>query len=230
MKAVQVSANPSIQTPYPNEWRFDYVNIAPSNDATIEVRLCELSSSTNMALGDAAGHFTTLTRTVHARGPNVRLFVAWPPVDGQVVGAGYVLKANFSKGLADGISSNDLINCFTLKIDSNAQARTSYNIVYNETWEDHALAFALPNLYDGVPDHQHTIEITLDRDPNPLLLAYRRVRAEPVDTPYLDFVTPPILDDSGAPFYVRLPKVASPTTNDRQYAIRAESASNACRP
>ncbi|OQW94601.1 MAG: hypothetical protein BWK77_08945, partial [Verrucomicrobia bacterium A1] len=69
--------------------------------------------------------------------------------------------------------------------------------------------------------------MTLDRDPYPLLATTRRVLAEPVETPYLDFVTPPIVDELGDPFYLRLAKVASPTTNDRQYMIRVESASNA---
>ncbi|HPG00347.1 MAG TPA: alpha-amylase family glycosyl hydrolase [Kiritimatiellia bacterium] len=227
VKAVQVSANPWTKTPYPNEWRFDYVNIPASNSATIEVRLCEITSSTNMSLGDAAGHFTTLTRTVNTRGPDVRMYIAWPPVDGQVVGAGYGLKAYFSKALADGISSNDLINCFTLSIDSNVQARSSYNIVYNETWDYHALAFAIPNLYDGVPDHQHTIEVLFNRDPYPELAAYRRILAQPVDTPYMDFVTPPILDDQQNPFYITFPDVAAPTTNDRQYTVQVEVASTA---
>ncbi len=227
VKAVQVSANPYIQTPHPNEWRFDYVNIAPSNDATIEVRLCEISSSTNMALGDSAGHFTTLTRTVHARGPDVRLYIAWPPVDGQTVGPGYVLKANFSKVLADGISSNDLINCFTLKLDSNTQARTQYNIVYNETLDYHALAFALPNLYDGVVDHQHLIEVTLDRDPYPTLTATRRIYSQPVDTPFIDFITPPVVDSNGQSYVVMLPDVASPAQTQRQYQVRVETAMTA---
>jgi len=223
VKAVQVSANPWIKTPYPNEWRFDYVNIAPSNSATIEVRLCEITSSNNMSLTDSEGHFTTLTRTVNTRGPSVRLYIAWPPVDGQTVGAGYVLKAYFSKILADGISSNDLISLFTLRINSNAQDRARYNIVYNETADYHAFAFELPNLYNGQPSFQHVIDVTLARDPYPTLTATRRILAEPVETPYLDFVTPPIVDEAGAPFYIRLPKVAAPTTNDRQYAIRVES-------
>jgi glycosidase len=55
-----------LNTIYPTEWRFNYDNI-PNNGqtATIEVRLREWTSSTNMNLtDDAAGHFTRLTRTV----------------------------------------------------------------------------------------------------------------------------------------------------------------------
>ncbi len=225
VKAVQVSASPEIQSPYPNEWRFDYVNIAPSNTATIEVRLREITSSTNMALSDADGHFTTLTRTVQTRGPDVRLFVAWPSADGQTVGPGYGLKAYFSWDLANGISSNDLINCFTLKIDSNVQARTQFNIRYDEPGSYPAFAFALPNLYDGFPDHQHVIEVDFTRDPFPPLVAYRTVLSVPVETPYIEFVTPPVADDLGQPYYITLPSKASPTTNDRQYLIEVDTAS-----
>jgi hypothetical protein len=54
-----------LNTIYPAEWRFDYVNIPTHGTAVIEVRLCELSSTTNLDLtDDVAGHFTRLTRTV----------------------------------------------------------------------------------------------------------------------------------------------------------------------
>lgn len=65
-KATQISPpTPGLNTSYPLEWRFDYTNI-PNNGltATIEVRLRELSSATDMNLSDEAGHFTRLVRTV----------------------------------------------------------------------------------------------------------------------------------------------------------------------
>jgi glycosidase len=65
-KATQISPPTSgLNTSFPAEWRFDYNNI-PNNGqpALIEVRLRELSSSTDMNQTDEAGHFTRLTRTV----------------------------------------------------------------------------------------------------------------------------------------------------------------------
>jgi len=53
-----------LNTIYPTEWRFNYTNIPTNGTATIEVRLRELTSSTDMGLDDVTGHFTTLTRTV----------------------------------------------------------------------------------------------------------------------------------------------------------------------
>jgi hypothetical protein len=66
-QATQISPpTAGLNTIYPTEWRFNYNNI-PNNGrtATIEVRLHELTSSTNLDLtDDLAGHFTRLTRTV----------------------------------------------------------------------------------------------------------------------------------------------------------------------
>ena len=61
-----------LNTTYPLEWRFVYTSVPNSGAAAlIEVRLHELSSSTNMNLtDDVAGHFTRLTRTVYT-GANV---------------------------------------------------------------------------------------------------------------------------------------------------------------
>ena len=54
-----------LNTIYPAEWRFNYVNIPTHGTAVIEVRLRELSSTTNLDLtDDVAGHYTRLTRTV----------------------------------------------------------------------------------------------------------------------------------------------------------------------
>ncbi len=66
-RATQISPpTPGLNTIYPLEWRFNYIGI-PNNGASalIEVRLRELSSSTNLNLtDDVTGHFTRLTRTV----------------------------------------------------------------------------------------------------------------------------------------------------------------------
>jgi hypothetical protein len=71
-QATQIAPPTSgLNTSYPLEWRFDY-NSIPNNglSASIEVRLRELTSSTNMNLtDDVAGHFTRLTRTVFTGQP-----------------------------------------------------------------------------------------------------------------------------------------------------------------
>jgi hypothetical protein len=43
--ATQVTANPAVASQYPDEWRFNYVNIRSSGSAQIYVRVRKLSSA-----------------------------------------------------------------------------------------------------------------------------------------------------------------------------------------
>ena len=214
---------------YVKEWRFNYANIPASGTATVKVRLREVSSAAykDFALSDMAGHYTTLERTVNCAGPDTRMFVAYPPNDGDLVGTGYVMKVYFTKSLADGLTATQLRDRFTIRIGSSetnqytSYARTSYTIQYNETSDYHALAFTLPNLYNDQPDYLHRIEVTHDRpSPNPDLLATRLVKAEPSIIPRISIVTPPEFDSSSKPYEILLPDVASPTPDQRKFTIR----------
>ena len=230
VKATEVT--PSVEPTniaYTKEWRFNYANIPADGTATIKVRLRELSSAAfkDFALTDVAGHYTTLERTVNCAGPNIRMFVAWPPNDGDLVGAGYVMKVYFTKSLADGLSGTQLRDRFTIRIGSSetnqytSYPRTDYTINYDETADYHSLAFTLPNLYNDQPDYLHRIEVTHDRpSPNPDLLATRLVKAEPSIIPRISIVTPPEFDSSSKPFEIVLPDVASPTADQRKFTIR----------
>jgi hypothetical protein len=61
VKAVRgIVTAPKPGDPLEQQWEFNYVLIPTGGVATIKVRLRELSSSTNQALSDADGHFTTL--------------------------------------------------------------------------------------------------------------------------------------------------------------------------
>src|SRR5262249_52627467 len=150
VKATEVTPNPSVTSNYPREWRFDYANIPATGTAQIKVRLRELSSSAykDFSLNDAAGHYTTLVRNVTTAGPNTRMFVAFPPNDGDQVDSSYVMKVWFSKSLGDNISTDTLINRFLIKIASSEsgssangvpQSRSSYHIHYNVTNDYHEL-------------------------------------------------------------------------------------------
>ena len=230
VKATEVT--PSVEptnASYVKEWRFNYANIPASGTATIQVRLREVSSAAykDFALSDVAGHYTTLTRTVNCAGPDIRMFVAYPPNDGDLVGTGYVMKVYFTKSLADGLTATQLRDRFTIRIGSSetnqstSYARTGYTINYDETGDYHALAFTLPNLYNDQPDYLHRIEVTHDRpSPNPDLLATRLVKAEPSIIPRISIVTPPEFDSSGKPYEIVLPDVAAPTAAQRKFIIR----------
>ncbi len=230
-KATAVQNGGNISEAYPVEWRFDYRNIPASGNAQIKVRLKEVSSSSAQDLSDEVGHYTTLTKSVNTAGPVIRLFVAFPQSDGEVVSEGYVLKAYFSKSLGDGVSDQDLINEFLLKIgstdsgsnkDAVAQERAHYSIVRNETNDYHALAFSLPNLYNGDPNFEHFIEITHTRGSN-VLLANRTVKAAISERPYIAITEPAAVGADGGPYEVVLPAVPDPTSEQRSTSIEVET-------
>lgn len=241
VKARSVTPTAAIQSNFPREWRFNYDLIPPTGNATIRVRLVEISSTPRgewtAGLSDVDGHFTTLNRSVNTAGPDVRLLVGWPQNDGDVVGPGYTFKAYFSKSLANGLSAEQLIENFTIRIYSQesgsfvgqgvAQNREGYSIVFDETADFHALALSLPNLFNGDPEWLHGIEVTLLREGAPTLTSRRFVRAFPTPPPPLvDIVNPLEIDSDGRPVEIVLPSLASPTPEDRQFMVRVKTGNN----
>jgi glycosidase len=158
-------------TAWVREWRFDYKNIPGSGTADIRVRLKELSSSPDNSLSDAAGHFTTLTRTVNTGSP-VDFAIAYPPLDGDTVGSGYVAKCVFNKSIGSGVADAQLLSEFTAAVASTVSGHPdgetalpagALAIVRNETATQDALAFTLPNLYNGDPDFLHHLRVVWRR-------------------------------------------------------------------
>ncbi len=228
VQASRVVPSLDIESDYPDEWRFTYRNIPSSGDATIHVRLVELSSTPQEEwtdeMSDEDGHFTTLEREVRTRGPVQELFVAWPQNDGDTVGEGYGMKANFTKSLADGTTTEQLIDRFTIRINGAAQSKDEYDIVYDETPDYHALAFDLPNLFNGDPDYLHQIEVQYSHD-GINLTAYRQVRAQETPLPPTLIVTrPEQFDSNGRQTVIVLPDVPDPDPEDRQYTILVTAA------
>ena len=236
VKATQFTANTAVTSAYSNEWRFNYVNIPSTGAAQIQVRLKELSSGTINTLSDAAGHYTTLTRSVNTAGPTTRIFVAWPQTDGQTVDSSYVLKVWFSKSFADGISQQELINRLLIKIASSEsgsvangvpQDRSKYSINYNVTNDYHELAYQLPNLYNGNPDFLHTVDVTLSSTGAPTFETTRLVKAQPVIAIQNEIVTPTQVDSDGKRTVTVLPDAANPTSAQRQVPIRVSTSTAA---
>ncbi|MEY3896680.1 MAG: hypothetical protein RLZZ214_2200, partial [Verrucomicrobiota bacterium] len=233
-KIDEVSAAAGITSPYGREWRFNYRNIPSTGTATIKVRLLEISSTRNLALSASAAHVTELVRTVNTAGPDLRMFVAYPQQDGQTVGAGYVMKVRFSADLANGTNEQQLRDRFIVKIasgDSGSSAgavvQTPQNlpILYNAAPGFHDFQFALPNLYNEIPDFLHTIEVTMDRpSPDPDLVTNRQVRAQ-VTQPavFVSINNPPEVDSDGKKHEIVLPAVPSPTATQRSSIIEVET-------
>lgn len=239
VQASEVVPSATISSSYPKEWRFNYTNIPSGNIASkLRVRLVETSSAdpstftgTVSTADDTANWYTTLTRNVVANGPDTRMFIAFPSAEQQVVGENYVMKAYFSKSLGDGKTDQELIDEFLITIASQvsgstegaeAQDRAQYSIIRNETADYHALAYSLPNLYNGQPEFVHHIHVTHTRG-GVVLRADRKVKAEVVDITFLSIPTPPAFDSDGKPYEVLLPAVANPTAEQRQTPIRVET-------
>ncbi len=231
VKAASFTANPTIQSQYPNEWRFNYVNVPSNGTATISVRLKKLSSSSNNALSDAAGHFTTVTRTVNTSAPPVQLFIEYPSADGATVGPGYVMKVWFSNTLAAGLSQQALLSRFLITVASSesgnpenpvALSSSTYtidNTSVGPNGQFEELAVPLPNLYNGQPGFQHTITATYSSPGKPTLSATRLATALPVVTIADNILTPPEVDANGNAYLTILPDVANPTPAQRSTTI-----------
>ncbi|NCA82086.1 MAG: hypothetical protein EOM72_05010 [Opitutae bacterium] len=158
-------------------WEFSYVLIPTSGTATIFVCLRELTSSTNLALADAAGHFTTLLRTVTTGGNGVHLLIHEPAADGDTVGVGSNLVATFSQSLGAGLDTNQLAQCFVIELDGVPQTNAAHVIQTNVTAGEHAIRLVLPNLHNGDPGYLHLLSVGFARAGYPTLLAERQVYA-----------------------------------------------------
>ncbi len=227
VEATEVRVGTDLAMTTTNEWRFDYENIPTNSPATIYVKLAEVSSSTNPLLSAADGHFTVLTNTVTANGPDYSMFVAWPQRDGDTVELEYDMKVRFSRALWDSSDTETLRARTLIKLDGAATDRGSYSFNWTPidgTYYD--MGFALPDLYDGDPDRLHEIEVTHTNagGGDITLVAKRLYRAAETETgPYVDIVTPPEFDSDGKPYEIILPDVANPTPEQRQFTIRVET-------
>jgi len=121
-RATLITPTASLNAQFPNflrEFRFTYFAVPPSGNATITVRIKELSTD---AFPD---HFRTLTRTVACAAPAQTLQIAFPSFDGQVINlpqdGAYSIVTRFTDTLtAD-------VNLFSIFIDGAFQERTNGN-------------------------------------------------------------------------------------------------------
>ncbi|MGD9612228.1 MAG: hypothetical protein AB7V22_04930, partial [Kiritimatiellia bacterium] len=228
VEAQRVNPSILIDSVYPLEWRFNYVNVPASGAATIRVKLAEFSSSTNPLLADAAGHFTTLERAVTANGPDFRMNVTWPQKDGDAVSAGYVMKVEFSRALWNA-DETTIRNRFRIALNGVVQDRDALTLSWKETG-NHELAFTLPDLFNDDPNYEHLISVTHTNAGGGgiTLYAERRVRV-PTGSggPAVAIVDPPEFDLNGDKYQIVLPDVASPAPEQRQHDVSVQTGPDA---
>lgn len=228
--------DPGIDSDFPKEFRFRYANIPPGSvEASLRVRLVEATSSdpeswTDVvsAENDVEGWHTTLNRQVRVAGPERTLFVAFPSEDGEVAGNDYVLKAYFSKSLGEGVSDENLLNEFEVLIASQVSGSPDgarrqdpgrLQIIRDETAEYHALAFEVPELWNGDPGFLHHLEVRHRRG-GVLLSGTRLMRAPRPSGVFVQVVSPPANDGGGQPWVEFLPAVFQPSPAQRELSIQ----------
>jgi hypothetical protein len=229
IEAQRVNPSILIDSEYPLEWRFNYVNIPASNAATIRVKLAEYSSSTNPLASDAAGWFTTLSRVVNANGPDYRMNVAWPQRDGDTVSAGYEMKVHFSENLAHADEAVTRSR-FLITLNGVPQDRDAMTFNYGIGGGNYELAFTLPDLYNGDPNYEHEIVVTHANAAGQgiTLYAERRVRVPTgSEGPAVLIIDPPEFDLNGDRYVIILPDVASPTPEQRQHNVSVQTGTDA---
>lgn len=228
-RATEVTPNPAVTSEQPREWRIRYTNIPPSGNATLTFRLLEASSSRNMSLDPATGHFTEITRIVNTAGPLERINIAWPQSDGDRVDDNYTMKVYFSKALSSGTTLPQLLGRFTLFANGVAQGKDGWSIDYGDFGPGgnyHELAIPLPNLYNDVAQflHELKVEYRFPEPDNRILQAFRLVLANPSTKPYVVITQPAELGSDGRPVEIVLPD--GPGTDEVVYTVRVNTSAS----
>ncbi|MEM9080080.1 MAG: hypothetical protein AAGC74_05245, partial [Verrucomicrobiota bacterium] len=146
------------------EWRFEYTDIPISGSASVQVRLMEESSSSDMNLTDEQGWYTTLTRTV-ATGVG-RTWSIVQPLDEAVVGDGDVMRVHVSKELVGALSDAQFLSEVRILVASQVSGQStgaalqplnSYTLVRDVNGSEHAVEFVFSNLFNGEADFLHHV-------------------------------------------------------------------------
>ncbi|MFO1532073.1 MAG: hypothetical protein U1F77_20675, partial [Kiritimatiellia bacterium] len=204
--ASEVTPSGVIASAFPKEFRFKLRNIPSGNTPlAIKVRLLELSSSTNMTLNAAQGHFTELVRNVNANGPETKFFFDWPTMDGTMVGENYRIRVRFSTILGDGFDDNALRNSFAFEIRPEGDSAGTFQpksafLVQRDTggglglWE-----FDLPDLYSAdLPNRLYALGVSQSNQFGVVSTTSVKVRAIPTaPAPFVDIIEPEEVDIIG---------------------------------
>ncbi|HMP73452.1 MAG TPA: alpha-amylase family glycosyl hydrolase [Kiritimatiellia bacterium] len=224
VRATPVTPSLDIDSPYPLEWRFTYRNVPPSGAATLRVLLREITSSTNLTLTPAQGHFTILERNVTTLAPPTPFFFDWPVTDGTVVQEGWTLRVHFGRSLGDGLNDQALLDRFLVTINGQPQGKALYRITRDIGGNLGQLEFDFPNLFNGDPDFLHQIDVTHQTTFGLELKTTRLVKAQPVSAgPYVRILEPAPFGPDGNPNLILLPDVPAPTPEQRQTPITVQT-------
>ncbi|HEY0549822.1 MAG TPA: alpha-amylase family glycosyl hydrolase [Verrucomicrobiae bacterium] len=200
--ATKVSPSSSLTTQYPSfpqEFRFNYVAVPSGSNATISVRLKEVTTAV------LTNRFRLLTRPVTTAAAAQTLEVTFPSADGQTLSLGANGSYNLVFRFSDVLTAN--VTNFVIKIDDAVQPRfspsnTALYVFQDQTGGDgkNELRYSWTNIISG----QHIIEVNFNGDG--LALEAARFVNVNISGATVSIVQPPAADSEGrSPYQIILP-------------------------
>ena len=214
-------------------WRFPYTRVPSEGNATIRVRLCEVSSSptnvwnqANPALDDLeALHVTELTKTVTTRGPAELFYFDWPSEDGTMVEAGWDVRLKFSRSMIDGVPTEDVPGKFRVYVNTTANGSTNRGelVAASELdlgpgdghwWENDpsTVRFKMPNVYNGIDGWRYALTVEFENGEY-AKSATRLIQHKGALLPTCIITTPPETDSDGVKWVITMEDSVAAATN-----------------
>lgn len=209
-------------------WKFNYTAAPGGSNATIRVRLREVSS-TPAAEWSPEGpaeddlealHVTELVRTVRACGENYYLRFDWPEEAAQRVEYGWEVRLKYNWEFAAGLDDDGARALFSAQFfsptaDGGTNVVTMGPELFTHQWNypnENGLAFAMPNLYTGNDEDLHWMLVTGTRDGRTIVASNSFTTRGPL-APMCIIAQPLEYDSDGAKVVIEMPDSAEARTN-----------------
>ncbi|MBP5786897.1 MAG: hypothetical protein J6Y19_03665 [Kiritimatiellae bacterium] len=209
-------------------WRFAYSRIPASGQATIRVRLREVSSvpvedwdkedPANDSL--EALHVGELSLTADTRGPQEQFYIDWPEHEGTMVEAGWDVRVKYSPSMISGVLVDDVAGKFRVYVNTTANGSTNRGdqVAASELsirhggsgWWDGdpaTMLFTMPNRYNGIDGWRYALTVEFENtvgDKKYFKSATRMITHKGPMLPKCIVTTPPETDSDGARWIITM--------------------------
>ena len=209
-------------------WRWTYSRIPSKGEATIRVRLREVSSapveewSTKDPAADdlEALHVTELVKVANTRGPAEMFYIEWPDQDGAMVEAGWEVRVRYTSRMAAGLSDEDLFGKFKIYVNASSngstergdlQANSELAMRHHWDWDEgnglNTLWFKMPNVYNGIDGWRYALTVDFDNENGYGAFSKTATRMITHKGPLLPtciITTPPETDSDGVKYVITM--------------------------
>ncbi|MBR6022546.1 MAG: hypothetical protein IK066_09045 [Kiritimatiellae bacterium] len=216
-------------TEFTKIWRFTYSRIPSEGEATIRVRLREVSSAPvdEWSKDDPAEddlealHVAELVKVANARGPEEKFYIEWPDQDGTMVEAGWDIRVRYTARMAAGLDDADLFGKFKIYVNASSngstergdlQANGDLDMRHQWEWGDggnglNTLWFKMPNVYNGIDGWRYGLTVDFDNENgygNFSKTAARMITHAGPLLPTCIVTTPPETDSDGVKYVITM--------------------------